>query len=150
FIFVIDDYHVIRDPGIHEFMRRVIMRLPDCVHLLVASRSVPPWPLARLRALDRVCDIGAIDLGFTPREATALLELTAGRDLDAAVTLAALERAEGWPLGLRLIGIALRDQPEATDVVSPLHGDSNRDLLQYFLDEVLARQSAPVQASMLA
>jgi LuxR family maltose regulon positive regulatory protein len=150
FILVLDDYHVIRDPSVHECMRRVVTRLPDSIHLLVASRSVPPWPLARLRALDRLVAIGAADLGFTPPEATALLEMTAGRALDAAIASVALARAEGWPLGLRLIGVALRDHPDAVDVVSPLHGDNNRDLLQYFLEEVLARQSATVQASMLA
>lgn len=149
-IVVLDDYHLIHDSSVHELMRRIVTRLPASVHLLVASRSVPPWPLARLRALDQLVEIGARDLGFTATEATALLELTAGRTLDAATASAALARAEGWPLGLRLIGFALRDHPDVTDVVSPLHGDSNRDLLQYFLEEVLARQPAAVQASMLA
>ena len=147
FLLVLDDYHVIRDPGVHELMRRVVARLPDGVHLVVAARSAPPWPLARLRALDQVADIGAADLSFTPAEATALLELAAGRALDPAVAAAAQARAEGWALGLRLIGVALRDRPDAAAVVARLHGDSNRDLLQYFLEEVLACQPAPVQAS---
>ena len=148
-LLVLDDYHVIRDPAVHELMRRVVARLPDGVRLVVAARSAPPWPLARLRALGQVADIGAADLSFTTAEATALLELAAGRALDPAVVAAAQARAEGWALGLRLIGVAFRDRPDAVAVVARLHGDSNRDLLQYFLEEVLTRQPAPVQASLL-
>jgi LuxR family maltose regulon positive regulatory protein len=149
FILVLDDYHVIRDPGVHALMRRVVERLPDGVHLVVAARSTPPWPLARLRTLDWVADLGAADLCFTPPEATALLELAAGRTLEPAVVAAALARAEGWALGLRVVGAALRDRPDGLAVVARLGGDSHRDLLQYFVEEVLARQSAPVQASLL-
>src|SRR4051812_12103426 len=150
FVLVLDDYHVIRNSGVHDLMRRVVTHLPDGLHLVVASRSAPPWPLARLRALDIVNDIGASYLVFTPPEATALMDLTAGRALSPQFSAAAWARADGWALGLRLIGVALRDRPEATDVISPLHGDSNRDLIQYFLVEVLTRQPASVQSGLLA
>jgi LuxR family maltose regulon positive regulatory protein len=148
FILVLDDFQTIRNPDVHELMRRLVLWLPDSVHLVVATRSMPPWPLARLRALERVVDIGAVDLLFTPPEATALLELTAGQVLAPDVAAAALARAEGWALGIRLIGVALRHRPNVA-VISQIHGDSNRDLLQYFLEEVLIHQSAPVQHSLL-
>ncbi len=48
---VLDDYHVIEDPGIHGAMAFLLDHLPPQVHVLITSRADPPFPLpARLRA----------------------------------------------------------------------------------------------------
>jgi LuxR family transcriptional regulator, maltose regulon positive regulatory protein len=47
---VLDDYHVIGASDVHEAVTFLLDNLPDHVHLVMATRSDPPLPLARLRS----------------------------------------------------------------------------------------------------
>jgi LuxR family maltose regulon positive regulatory protein len=47
---VLDDYHVIDTPAIHAGIAFLLDHLPSQMHLIIASRTDPPLPLARLRA----------------------------------------------------------------------------------------------------
>ncbi len=46
-VLVLDDYHVIEAPEIHEALTFLVEHLPAHAHLVLASRSDPPLPLAR-------------------------------------------------------------------------------------------------------
>jgi LuxR family maltose regulon positive regulatory protein len=140
FIVVLDDYHLVHAHEIHDFLREWISHLPAHVHLVIATRSAPPLPLARLRMLGQVVDINSHDLSFTLAEAGDLLTQVAGRTLEPAIVALLEERTEGWAAGLRMSGVSLRDQPDPAAVVAHLRGDSDRQLLDYFLEEVFARQ----------
>ncbi|MEM7348891.1 MAG: AAA family ATPase, partial [Chloroflexota bacterium] len=48
-ILVLDDYHVIQTPDIHEGLAYALDHLPPNIHLILTSRSDPPLPLSRLR-----------------------------------------------------------------------------------------------------
>ena len=47
---ILDDYHVIEAPEIHQGMIFLIEHLPATLQLILATRIDPPWPLARWRA----------------------------------------------------------------------------------------------------
>ena len=47
---VLDDYHAIGASEVHEAVTFLLDHLPDHLHLVVATRSDPPLPLARLRS----------------------------------------------------------------------------------------------------
>ena len=49
-LLVLDDYHLIDAGQVHEPLVFLLEHLPPGVHLVLASRSDPPLPLARLRA----------------------------------------------------------------------------------------------------
>lgn len=49
-VLVLDDYHLVESLDVQESMRFLIEHLPEQLHLVVASRADPPWPLAGLRA----------------------------------------------------------------------------------------------------
>lgn len=49
-VMVLDDYHAISEPDVHEAVAFLLEHLPDRLHLIVATRSDPPLPLARLRS----------------------------------------------------------------------------------------------------
>ena len=44
---VLDDYHSIITPDIHDALRFLIDHLPGTLHLIIATRIDPPLPLAR-------------------------------------------------------------------------------------------------------
>jgi LuxR family maltose regulon positive regulatory protein len=66
-IVVLDDYHVIEASEVHETLTFLLDNLPDHVHLVIATRSDPPLPLARLRSRAQLTR--AAGLRFTPSEA---------------------------------------------------------------------------------
>jgi LuxR family transcriptional regulator, maltose regulon positive regulatory protein len=70
-VLVLDDYHVIEAPAIHASLAFLLRHLLPQLHLLVASRSDPPLPLARLQAAGQLTELRAADLRFTPEEAAA-------------------------------------------------------------------------------
>ena len=126
---VLDDYHVLADPRIHESVEFLVTYLPPSLRLVVAGRSDPPLPIARLRARGELTELRAADLRFSADEAAALLAAVSGADPDAAAGAAVWERTEGWAAGLQLAGLTLRERPAAVR--------TDRHLLDYFTAEVL-------------
>jgi LuxR family maltose regulon positive regulatory protein len=47
---VLGDYHVIDSPQVHAGVGFLLEHLPPPVHLVIAGRTDPPLPLARMRA----------------------------------------------------------------------------------------------------
>jgi LuxR family maltose regulon positive regulatory protein len=73
-VLVLDDYHVVHAPEIHEAMTFLVEHLPPQLRLVIATRSDPPLPLARLRARGQLLEIRAADLRFTERESAAYFD----------------------------------------------------------------------------
>src|SRR5262245_36886660 len=95
-LLVLDDYHAIDSPAIHEALAFLLDHLPPRLHLVIASRTDPPLPLARLRARNQLAEIRSDDLRFDPDEAATFLNDVMGLGL-AATDVSALEaRTEGW------------------------------------------------------
>jgi LuxR family transcriptional regulator, maltose regulon positive regulatory protein len=129
-VLVLDDYHVLTDPAIHEAVEFLLSYLPASLRLVIAGRADPPLPVARLRARGELTEVRAPQLRFRPDEAAALLSTVSGHDLDGAAAAQLWERTEGWAAGLQLAALGLRADP------AKLHGD-DRHLLDYFAAEVL-------------
>ena len=149
-ILVLDDYHVVESPEVHESVTFLLDHLPDRLHLLVATRSDPPLALARLRTRGQLTEVRAADLRFTPTEAREFLNTVMGLELEAVHAAALEERTEGWAAGLQLAGLSLRGVPrdEVGDFIGAFTG-SHRFVVDYLLDEVLARQPAEVREFLL-
>jgi LuxR family maltose regulon positive regulatory protein len=150
-VLVLDDYHVIGAPDVHEAVGFLLDHLPDHLHLVMATRSDPPLPLARLRSRGQLTEVRAGDLRFTPAEAREFLNQAMKLDLTADDVSALEERTEGWIAGLQLAALSLRGIPEHDDVAGFIEAftGSNRFVIDYLADEVLARQPAQVRDFLL-
>ena len=73
FILVLDDYHIIRNPAVHRSLSFFIEHAPAQFHVILASRTDPPLPLALLRGRGQLLDIRLNDLRFSNEDADALL-----------------------------------------------------------------------------
>jgi LuxR family maltose regulon positive regulatory protein len=147
-LLVLDDYHLIDAPQIHDGMAFLLDHLPATLRLVIAGRGDPPLPLARLRARGQVSELRAADLRFTLDEAAAFFRRTLGLDLSEA-DLAALDaRTEGWIAGLQLAALSLRDAPAGPDVARLVTG-ADRHILDYLVAEVLAQQPPAVRDFLL-
>ncbi|HEV3292883.1 MAG TPA: LuxR C-terminal-related transcriptional regulator, partial [Streptosporangiaceae bacterium] len=109
---------------------------PPGLHLVLASRSDPPLPLARLRARGQLAELRADDLRFTAEEAAALLRESAGSAISGAAVEALVARTEGWAAGLQLAALSLRGRPDIAGFVAAFTG-SHRYILDYLTGEVL-------------
>ena len=50
FVFILDDYHLVDAGSIHDMIAFLLDNLPGPMHLILATRSDPPLPLARIRS----------------------------------------------------------------------------------------------------
>jgi LuxR family transcriptional regulator, maltose regulon positive regulatory protein len=138
---VLDDYHVIDSPAVHQALGFLLDHLPPGLHLVVATRSDPPLPLPRLRSRGQLVELRAAELRFTPGEAREFLNHVMGLDLAEDDVGALEERTEGWVAGLQLAALSLRSTRTADDTAAFIDAftGSNRFVLDYLVDEVLAR-----------
>jgi LuxR family transcriptional regulator, maltose regulon positive regulatory protein len=146
-VLVLDDFHVIERPDIHDAVAYLIDRLPPTAHLLISTRADPPLPLARLRVRGELVEIRAADLRFTPEEAGAYLNGTMGLDL-AGADVAALEaRTEGWIAALQLAALSMQGRADPASFLASFAGD-DRYVVDYLADEVLGMATGPMPDSL--
>jgi LuxR family maltose regulon positive regulatory protein len=93
-LLVLDDYQLISNPAVHEAVAFLLTHSPQRFHLLLAGRSDPPLPLARLRARGQLEEIRAAALRFSEAEAAQFLNDVMGLSLDAASIAALAARTE--------------------------------------------------------
>ena len=145
---ILDDYHVIENRAIHQAIDFFIRHLPEQMHLIVASRSDPPWSLARLRARRHLNELRAADLRFTPDEVAAFLSQVMGLDISASDVAALEQRTEGWIAGLQLAALSMQGRDDVSGFVAAFSGD-DRYIVDYLLEEVLQRQSDRIRNFLL-
>jgi LuxR family maltose regulon positive regulatory protein len=148
FALVLDDFHVIESPSVLQAVAFLLDHLPRQMHVILASRIEPPLPLARLRARGQLLELRAADLRCTPEEAAAFLHETMGLGLSAADVTTLEERTEGWIAGLQLAALSLRGYEDISNVLATF-GGGQRYVLEYMVEEVLARQPDEVQSFLL-
>jgi LuxR family maltose regulon positive regulatory protein len=145
---VLDDYHVLTDPELHRSVAYLLAHQPPRLHLMIATRSDPPLPFARLRAHGEILEIRAKDLAFTDTEATTMLNGALALGLDVADVKRLSARTEGWAAGLYLAGLSLREHPDRAAFVAEFHG-TDRFVLDFLGSEVLASQPADLRTFLL-
>ena len=148
FILVLDDYHLIDAKAVDNVLAFLLDHLPPQMHLVIATREDPNLPLARLRVRNQLTELRITDLRFTPSEAAEFLNQGMGLSLSAE-DIAALEaRTEGWIAGLQLAALSMQGQQDATSFIKSFTG-THHFVLDYFLEEVLQKQSESVKAFLL-
>jgi ATP/maltotriose-dependent transcriptional regulator MalT len=117
FALVLDDYHVIDVQTVDTTLTFLLEHLPPQMHLVIATREDPPFPLARLRARGQLTELRAADLRFTPAEAAEFLNQIMGLNLSAQDIAALEERTEGWIAGLHLAAISMQGHQDTTSFI---------------------------------
>jgi LuxR family maltose regulon positive regulatory protein len=145
---VLDDYHAIDAQSIHAGLAFLLDHLPPQMHVVIASRSDPPLPLARLRTRGQLTELRAADLLFTPDEAATFLNDVMGLGLSAGDVAALETRTEGWIAGLQVAALSMQGRRDVSGFIAAFTG-SHRYVLDYLAEEVLQQQPESVQAFLL-
>ena len=147
-VLVVDDYHLITRPEVHEALAYLIERSPAAFRLVLATREDPPLPLGRMRARGELGELRAGQLRFSDGETTAFLTEALGLELSSEDVARLQARTEGWPAALYLAALSLRGRPDASALIERFAGD-DRYLVDYLTAEVLARQPPELRSFLL-
>jgi LuxR family maltose regulon positive regulatory protein len=147
-VLVLDDYHVIEAPGVHEGMTFFLEHLPAQVHVVIASRADPPLPLARFRARGELGEVRISELRFTPEDAAAYLNGVMGLAVTASDVAALEGRTEGWIAALQLAALSMQGRDDIAAFIGGFAGD-DRYIVDYLIEEVLQRQPERVRTFLL-
>jgi LuxR family transcriptional regulator, maltose regulon positive regulatory protein len=135
FVLVLDDAHLVQSPAAFEALEVLIDHVPAGSQLALASRTEPAaLPVGRLRTHRRLVELRTRDLAMTRAEAGELLTSLGLRSADVDTLVA---RTEGWPAGLYLAALSLREQPDRGPALARFAGD-DRFVAEYLRDELLA------------
>ncbi|UDM52744.1 LuxR C-terminal-related transcriptional regulator [Cupriavidus sp. MP-37] len=106
-VLVLDDFDRLASAAIHEAVFRLLRYAPENLHLLVAGRSEPAFPLSFFEVRGQLLKLDAEALRFDRAETQAFFSAVSGHALSAAQTEALLQATEGWVAGLQLASLAL-------------------------------------------
>jgi LuxR family transcriptional regulator, maltose regulon positive regulatory protein len=145
---VLDDYHLITTESLQRAVTALMEHSPPQFHLIIATRVDPALPLARLRARGQLCEVRAAQLQFSTEEAGAFLKTVMELDVSAEAVAALQSGTEGWIAGLQLAALSLQGSSDPHLFLANFSG-SHRHIVDYLVEEVLARQPKAVQAFLL-
>ncbi len=144
---VIDDLHELGSTEALRQLELLVMRAPEELRLVLATRHDVRLGLHRLRLEGQLTEIRAGDLRFSVDEAGALFQ-AAGVELTGPTLGTLYERTEGWAAGLRLAALSLAGHTDPERFAAGFSG-TERTVAEYLLAEVLERQPGEVRQLLL-
>jgi LuxR family maltose regulon positive regulatory protein len=145
---ILDDYHVIDNKSIDAALTFLLENLPPQVHLIIATREDPCFPLPRLRARGQLNELRAADLRFSISEATDFINRMMGLNLSAENITELETRTEGWIAGLQLAALSMQGHKDIAGFIKSFAG-SHHYIMDYLVEEVLQKQSENVKTFLL-
>ncbi|MFC5379890.1 LuxR C-terminal-related transcriptional regulator [Aquipuribacter nitratireducens] len=141
-VLVLDDYHLVGAAAVHDVVTHLLEHPPPRLHIVVSTRADPPFPLSRLRSRGEMTELRTADLRLTAAEAYDFLHRVMGTPVTPEQSVALTQRTEGWAAGLQLAALSVRGaaETEVDRFVRSFTG-SDRFVVDYLLDEVLAKES---------
>jgi len=148
FILIMDDFHVIHSQPVLDIVTILLERMPPQMHLVLLSRTDPPFALARLRVCDELIDIRAEQLRFTLDEINVFLNEIMQLNLSYDDLTAIDARTEGWIASLQLAALSLQACQDVHAFITAFTG-SHHHIVDYLVEEVLNFQSDTIRSFLL-
>jgi LuxR family maltose regulon positive regulatory protein len=146
-VLVLDDLHLVTEPGVLDGLAYVLRNARPGLHLVISSRMDPLLPLHRYRLTGELTEIRAKDLAFSVPE-SGLLMAQHGITLPAAALERLTRRAEGWAAGIRLAAISMASNPDPEQFVKEFDAEDSA-ITSYLVDEVLDAQPTAIRDLLL-
>lgn len=123
-----DDFHLISDPLILEFINRLIHYSPKQLHIVITSRVLPALELSHLYVQGLLISLNAEDLKFSMKETESLLN----EYVNSEQLVTIHQETEGWPVALQLIRLWHQQNP---NIKLPNLLTNNIDTLTSYMQE---------------
>ncbi len=148
FIFVLDDYHLVRDvKPIEVFINRIIQESAENCHYVIASRTLLTLPdLSLLVARSQVDGLSFEELAFLPEEIKQLMAVNYHQTISDQKAEEMITRTEGWITGLLLTA---QLSPKGPYERSRIEKVSGVGIYEYLTQQVFDRQPRAMQSFLL-
>jgi LuxR family maltose regulon positive regulatory protein len=147
-VIILDDYHVIELPDIHQSLGYLLEYLPPHIHLYIASRTDLPIPTARLLAKNEMLYIQMQDLRFELEEGFEFFRDTTDLSLTKGQVTELFRQTEGWISGLQLAAISLKRSTNIKQSIQQFSGQQHH-ISDYLLEEVFLHQPETMRSFLL-
>jgi LuxR family maltose regulon positive regulatory protein len=134
-VLVLDDIHLVSGSFSRDAIAALALRRNGGSQLILSGRGSEGLPIARLRAAQRLFEIGAGDLALDEAETRAVLDHAGVRGSPADASLLA-GRTEGWAIGVYLAALSLSARSTMSDTLAAFTGE-DRYVVDYVRSEFL-------------
>ncbi|MGH8788775.1 MAG: LuxR C-terminal-related transcriptional regulator [Cupriavidus necator] len=135
---LIDDYQHVEAAASHRLLQKLLDHCPGNLHIVIASRTVPPLSLGRLRMQGQVSEIDFAELPFNLEETRAFFDQNLSTlKLSADEVRLIHDLTNGWPASLQPVATMLRIRPAKRANLRSLLWKS-ADLQSYLAEDVVA------------
>lgn len=148
FIFVLDDFHLIKENLIHDLLSSILRYPPQNLHLIIIGRKPPFFPLHTLRVQEKCHEIHMIDLKFNEQETRKYLQRSFDKKIDMESLTYWTEKTEGWITALQLTVLAKNQQPTLITNFEEKHIDTQY-IMEYLFSEVVAQVDPKIYQFLL-
>ncbi len=148
-LIVLEDYHYVASPVVHQLVDFLLENAPDGLHIVISTRADPPIALARLRARGQLAELRTTSLRFRDDEVSKWMGSGLPELSNESLNLLS-EKTEGWVAALQIIRSSLSGRA-AEDVNAMLSGlsGSQQFVFDYLADEVFKRLPEDTQEFLL-
>ncbi len=128
-----------------DFLAQLGASARDWLTTVIASRGTAPLPIARLRALGFLVEVGYPELSWSAQEASALVARTVGAPVDAADVQAILVDTQGWVTGIVLASEFYRRERAQAGRGSVRPAGLRHEFTEFFAEEVFEGLAAELR-----
>jgi ATP/maltotriose-dependent transcriptional regulator MalT len=148
FVFVIDDYHLLRDNKIIEsFLNRIVQEMAENCHFIIASRILLTLPdLSLLVAHNQVAGLSFEELAFSAEEVKQLILANYHQVITDERANELVSQTEGWITGLLL---STQLSQKGNEERMRLAKVSGIGVYEYLAQQVFDRQPEEVKRFLL-
>ncbi|MFM0161996.1 LuxR C-terminal-related transcriptional regulator [Paraburkholderia sediminicola] len=132
FTLMLDDYHRAASSAVDEIVLTLMEHGTQWLHLVVAGRTRPSWPIATLKARGLVHEVDAADLVLSLAEASQIL----GTDLGPTVLATLHSKTEGWAVAVQLARLWLARGTESAFGLPSFSGRA-AEMAEYMAEQIL-------------
>ncbi len=148
FVFILDDYHLIRDcKSLEPFINRIVQEMAENCHFIISSRVLLTLPdLSLLVARNQVAGLSFEELAFLPEEVKQLIAVNFHQTITDERAEEMVSQTEGWITGLLLTTqISTRGSEDRLRLAKV----SGIGVYEYLAQQVFDRQSEEMQLFLL-
>jgi LuxR family maltose regulon positive regulatory protein len=148
-LIVLEDYHYVTSPVIHQLVEFLLENAPEDLRLIISTRVDPPLALARLRARGQLAELRTSSLRFRDEEVSHWMQANLPDISTESLSLLS-EKTEGWVAALQIFRSSLsgRDAQDVDAMLAGLNG-SQQFVFDYLAEEVFKRLPEDVQEFLL-
>ncbi|WP_066497723.1 BTAD domain-containing putative transcriptional regulator [Abyssisolibacter fermentans] len=147
-IIVLEDYHVINNPVIHQFLQELIMYLPEKLYVILSSRYQVPLNIIRYKNHGMVNIIKANNLKFNLSEIRAYFSEKFNFEDDVFQKIK--DESDGWAVGISLIKLSLATNDNLIKPQALINTKNYDELYHYFMEEIYSQLSQELKSFLLA